>query len=50
MIDHFNISEFVEKIDLINEQLRKKRSEESEENGVKRPINERLQVLFIVGN
>ena len=50
MIDHFNISEFVEKIDLIIEQLRKKRSEESEENGVKRPINERLQVLFIVGN
>ena len=46
--DHFNISEFVEKIDLIIEQLRRKRSEESEENEVKRQINERLQILFIV--
>ena len=50
MTDHFNISEFVEKIDLIIEQLRRKRSEESEENEVKKQINERLQILFIVVN
>ena len=50
MIDHFNISEFVEKIELIIEQLRRKRSEEFEENEVKRKIKERLQILFIVGN
>ena len=50
MTDRFNISEFVEKIDLIIEQLRRKRSEESEENEVKRQINERLQILYIVVN
>ena len=50
MTDHFNISEFVEKIELIIEQLRRKRSEESEENEVKRKIKERLRILFIVGN
>ena len=49
MTDHFNISEFVEKIELIIEQLRRKRSEESEENEVKRKIKERLRILFIVG-
>ena len=48
MTDHFNISEFVEKIDLIIEQLRRKRSEESEENEVKSKIKERLRILFIV--
>ena len=50
MTDRFNMSEFVEKIDLIIEQLRRKRSEESEENVVKKQIKERLQILSNVGN
>ena len=47
MTDRFIISEFIEKIELIIEQLRR---EESEENEVKRQINERLQILFVVVN
>ena len=50
MTDRFIISEFVEKIELIIEQLRNKKSEESEDNEAKRKINERLQILFIVRN
>ena len=48
MFNHFVISKFVEKIDLIIEQL-KKRSEELDDKK-KRQMNERLQDLFIVRN
>ena len=50
MIDCFIISEFVQKIDLIIEELRKKKSEEFEDNKVKRQMNERLQILFMIRN
>ena len=50
MLDRFIISEFIQKIDLIIEQLKKKRSEESADDEEKRQINERLQILFIVRN
>ena len=50
MLDHFVISELIQKIDLIIEQLKKKRSEESADDEEKRQINERLQDLFIVRN
>ena len=43
-MDHFVIS----KIDLIIEKLKKKRSEELEDDEEKRQMNERLQIFFIV--
>ena len=49
MLDRFVISEFIQKIDLIIEQLKKKRSEELNDKE-KKQINERLQYLFIVRN
>ena len=50
MMDRFVISEFIQKIDLIIEQLKKKRSEELEDVEEKRQINERLKDFFIVRN
>ena len=50
MLDRFIISELIQKIDLIIEQLKKKRSEELEDDEEKRQMNERLQILFIVRN
>ena len=50
MLDRFVISELIQKIDLIIEQLKKKRSEELEDVEEKKQINERLQILFIVRN
>ena len=50
MLDHLVISELIKKIDLIIEQLKKKRSEELEDDEEKRQMNERLQIIFIVRN
>ena len=50
MLDRFVISELIQKIDLVIEQLKKKRSEDSADDEEKRQINERLQDLFIVRN
>ena len=50
MLDRFVISELIQKIDLIIEQLKKKRSEELKDVEEKRQMNERLQILFIVRN
>ena len=50
MLDRFVISKLIQKIDLIIEQLKKKRSEELEDDEEKRQMNERLQILFIVRN
>ena len=49
MLDRFVISEFIQKIDLIIELLKKKRSEELNDKE-KRQMNVRLQDLFIVRN
>ena len=50
ILDRFVISELIQKIDLIIEQLKKKRLEELEDVEEKRQMNERLQILFIVRN
>ena len=50
MLDRFVISELIQKIDLIIEQLKKKRLEELEDVEEKRQMNERLQILFLVRN
>ena len=42
MLDRFFTSELIQKIDLIIEQLKKKRSEELEDDEEKRQMNERL--------
>ena len=46
MFDRFVISEFIQKIDLIIEQLKKKRSEELNDKE-KKQINERLQIFSL---
>ena len=50
MLDRFVISKLIQKIDLIIEQLKKKRSEESADDEENSQINKRLQDLFIVRN